>query len=37
MHMRLTSGLGSVVRLMAISLLVGVGLGLYLGIHFLPL
>jgi hypothetical protein len=35
--MRLTSGLGSVVKLIGISLLIGVGVGLYLGTRLLPL
>ncbi|MEN3356953.1 MAG: hypothetical protein V7637_935 [Mycobacteriales bacterium] len=37
MHMRLTTGLVPVMKLVAVSLMVGVGLGLYLGTHFLPL
>jgi hypothetical protein len=35
--MRLTSGLGPVMKLVGFSLMIGVGLGLYLGTHFLPL
>jgi hypothetical protein len=35
--MRLTCGLGPVVKLIAVSMLIGVGLGLYLGAYVITL